>query len=49
MQLGAVLGAAVLVALTADDYHWSVWPLVVITAFTIVSDLTSRRYGIVES
>ncbi|MGO9819398.1 MAG: putative bifunctional diguanylate cyclase/phosphodiesterase [Solirubrobacteraceae bacterium] len=40
MQLGALLGAALFVALTADDYHWRVWPLVVITVFTIISDLT---------
>ena len=40
VQIGALLGAALLVALTAGDYHWRVWPLAVIATFTIVSDLT---------
>jgi diguanylate cyclase (GGDEF)-like protein len=45
VQISAVLGAALLVALTASDYHWRVWPLVVIAAFTVISDLTSVDTG----
>jgi diguanylate cyclase (GGDEF)-like protein len=45
MQYGALAGAALLIALTADAYHWKPWPMIVIAAFTIASDLTDVETG----
>ena len=45
VQYGALAVAVLLIALTADQYHWKPWPLVVICVFTIVSDLTNVQTG----
>jgi diguanylate cyclase (GGDEF)-like protein len=45
LQLGAIAAAVAVIALTRGWYHWSVWPLVVIAAFTIISDLTYVETG----
>jgi diguanylate cyclase (GGDEF)-like protein len=44
-QIGLLACALLVVALTANDYHWRLWPLVVITVFTVLSDLTSVETG----
>jgi len=45
LQLAALAVAGVLIALTAGLYRWDVWMLVVITVFTITSELTSSDTG----
>ncbi len=45
LQLGALAAAFIVVALTAGLYRWDVWTLVVITVFTITSELTSIDAG----
>jgi diguanylate cyclase (GGDEF)-like protein len=45
VQYGALAVAVLLIALTADQYHWKPWPLLVICVFTIVSDLTNVQTG----
>ncbi len=44
-QICALAALAAFVVLTAGWYHWEVWPLAMITAFTVISELTSVRMG----
>jgi diguanylate cyclase (GGDEF)-like protein len=45
VQLGVFAVAVVLIVLTADLYRWDPWAMVVIAAFTILSELTSIVTG----
>jgi diguanylate cyclase (GGDEF)-like protein len=45
VQIGALGAAALLVVLTRHWYHWDFWALLVITAFTIASELGSVEAG----
>ncbi len=45
VQMGAVTVAAVVIVLTAALYRWDTWAMVVIAAFTVVSELTSIVTG----
>jgi diguanylate cyclase (GGDEF)-like protein len=44
-QVGTLAAAGVAIALTADSYRWDLWPMAIIAAFTIVSELTSVEAG----
>jgi diguanylate cyclase (GGDEF)-like protein len=44
-QACALVGAAATIALTAHSMRWSVWPLLVIAALTVASDLTTLDAG----
>jgi len=44
-QLTVFAAAAVFVALTADWYRWELWPLAIITALAIASDLAAVETG----
>ncbi|HEY5428024.1 MAG TPA: GGDEF domain-containing protein, partial [Solirubrobacteraceae bacterium] len=44
-QVGVLAAVTAFVVLTAGWYQWRVWPLVMITAFTVISELTSVRMG----
>ncbi|HEX4671707.1 MAG TPA: hypothetical protein VH279_05545, partial [Solirubrobacteraceae bacterium] len=41
----ALLGAGATIALTAHSMRWSLWPLLVIAALTVASDLTTLDAG----
>jgi diguanylate cyclase (GGDEF)-like protein len=41
VQIVALLAAGVVIALTADDYHWTFWPMAIIASFTLISELTT--------
>jgi diguanylate cyclase (GGDEF)-like protein len=44
-QTGALIAAGVTIALTSNSYRWDFWPMAIITAFTIISELTSVEAG----
>jgi diguanylate cyclase (GGDEF)-like protein len=44
-QIGVLVAVTAFVVLTAGWYHWRFWPLAMITAFTVISELTSVRVG----
>ena len=44
-QACALIGAAAIIALTAHSMRWSLWPLLVIAALTVASDLTTLDAG----
>ena len=44
-QACALIGAAATIALTAHSMRWSLWPLLVIAALTVASDLTTLDAG----
>ena len=45
VQVLALAGAAAMIWVTAPAAHWAPWPLVVITLFTLVSDVTAVESG----
>ncbi|HEV7177475.1 MAG TPA: EAL domain-containing protein [Solirubrobacteraceae bacterium] len=44
-QACALIGAAAIIALTAHSMRWSLWPMLVIAALTVASDLTTLDAG----
>jgi diguanylate cyclase (GGDEF)-like protein len=45
VQVLALAGAAAMIWVTAPAAHWAPWPLLVITLFTVVSDVTAVESG----
>src|SRR5262245_3286823 len=45
LQAFALAGAIATIILTVPSAHWSLWPLVVITVFTVLSDITAVDTG----
>src|SRR6476646_6719663 len=45
LQVVALAGAIATIVLTVPSAHWSLWPLLVIAVFTVLSDITAVDTG----